>query len=253
MVKKYLIIATILIIFIGGCSQIKPENNYEKIEKIVLERSEMFTLSEYAIQNITITKDGILYETFYPNGTKYVETYTKFESNEFNSLIEVLKTNNGLLLNEKYVSEILVADVGKGIIYISGEGIDKQVEINPYIQDGNPNEVKNIMDEIDKLISNAKSPFFITVTMKYQGKQCIDEPWDIWYKEGNINFIKEPTTSELISAYYSSKGIEIMNLKEFDNGIVCQACEVCPDQYSYEVDVYKNIASQLLNEGWIEK
>jgi hypothetical protein len=42
---------------------------------------------------------------------------------------------------------------------------------------------------------------------------CTQAPWQLWYAEGNINFIKEPTEEELAIAYFSTiHGIEISDL-----------------------------------------
>lgn len=38
-------------------------------------------------------------------------------------------------------------------------------------------------------------------------------PWDQWYEEANIQFIKTPTRSELITAYYGTvHDIELFNI-----------------------------------------
>ena len=48
-----------------------------------------------------------------------------------------------------------------------------------------------------------------TVEMKYRISEE-KTPWDQWYEEGNIQFIKAPTQSELITTYYGTVyGIEI--------------------------------------------
>jgi len=42
---------------------------------------------------------------------------------------------------------------------------------------------------------------------------CTQAPWQLWYAEGNINFIKEPTEEELAIAYFSTvHGIEVSDL-----------------------------------------
>ena len=52
-----------------------------------------------------------------------------------------------------------------------------------------------------------------TVEMKYRISEE-KTPWDQWYEEGNIQFIKAPTQSELITAYYGTVyGIEISDIQ----------------------------------------
>jgi hypothetical protein len=42
---------------------------------------------------------------------------------------------------------------------------------------------------------------------------CTQAPWQLWYAEGSINFIKEPTEEELAIAYFSTvHGIEVSDL-----------------------------------------
>jgi len=42
---------------------------------------------------------------------------------------------------------------------------------------------------------------------------CTQVPWQVWYAEGNINFIREPTEEELAIAYFGAvHGIEISDL-----------------------------------------
>ena len=65
---------------------------------------------------------------------------------------------------------------------------------------------------------------------------------------GEINFIKAPTESELIVAYYSSKDIEILNLSSKAQ-MVCEACG-CPESITYDVQVYKYAIADMQDDGW---
>jgi hypothetical protein len=44
-------------------------------------------------------------------------------------------------------------------------------------------------------------------------------PWNKWYEEGNIQFIKAPTQSELIIAYYGTVyNIELNEVNRIEDG-----------------------------------
>jgi hypothetical protein len=90
------------------------------------------------------------------------------------------------------------------------------------------------------------------IKLKYNGVQCEKTPWNNWYQSGEIKFIKAPTQSELITTYYSTKfNINILNIVELSNGVVCEACSVCPayNYYELELDINQNI-TQLELDNW---
>lgn len=254
--NKQLLCFTALFVLLAfaGCS-VNNETNTSLYENstIILERSEMFTMEEFAIQKITIDKNGLLYETFYPNNTLSKSAYTAFESGEYEALIEVMKNSKFESLDEKQVSDVLVADVGKGVITIKNDFETKTVEINPYINDGYNRYVSNIMAKIEELISNANSPFKFTVSLKYTGVQCQEELWEKWYAEGNINYFAEPTQKQLITDYYASKKIEIISVEEkTSENMVCEACDVCPKSKYYVIEVNTYDRDFLIENGWGE-
>lgn len=247
----------VIFAFAGCASQVDEKNNETKADiyensQVILERSEMFTMEEYAIQKITIDEKGLLYETFYPNLTLSHSTYTKFENNEYKKLVEVMKKNNFEHLDKNYNSDVMVADVGKGVITVKNNVISKTVEINPYIKDGYPSSISNIMSKIDEITSNAKSPFKFTVNLKYQGVQCEKEVWQKWYEEGNIRYVKAPTEKELITDYYASKEIQMISLEEKSNEMVCEACSTCSKDKYYIIEVNNYDRDYLLENGWKE-
>jgi hypothetical protein len=51
------------------------------------------------------------------------------------------------------------------------------------------------------------------IRMDSEQMNCTQAPWQLWYAEGNINFIQEPTGEELAIAYFSTvHGIEVSDL-----------------------------------------
>jgi len=258
MEKIRLILITLILLVIAGCStntDITPPQE-DKIVKIEYDTYGGFVAIEHAFMNITIDEEGLLFQTYSGFGNLTFSEYTKFEFEEFEKLVKVLEDNDAKNLQDRYESDILVADAGSSKITIHYKNSTKVIVIEPNIYEGNPDEIKNINEAIQKLLVNANSPFngnnnVDLVYLSYQGMQCVDEPWEVWYAKGEIQFIKAPTTKELIFAYYSSKNIDIINLEQFSNEAVCQACEVCPDINYFEIEVDSLFLEELIEEGWI--
>lgn len=85
------------------------------------------------------------------------------------------------------------------------------------------------------------------IEMKYPVSEE-ETPWDRWYAEGNIQFTKAPTQSELIAAYYGTVyGIDILDT---------QTAEYCDSGYPcsefYIVKVKESDSSQMKKLGWTD-
>lgn len=256
------IISTILVLTLlifSACStntskDVSQDNSPNKDLVITLERTGMYTMPEYAHNFITISKDGFETKISHYDGTLTEKTFTKFENGEFEKLIEIFETNNFENLELKYNSQVPIADIGLGIITYK----NKSVNINPYIGEGNPNEISNIISAISDILYNQNNQLqkdqdnnsFQTLT--YNGVQCEKTPWNEWYESGEIQFFKAPTQKDLIPAYYSTKyNIQIENVKEISNGLVCQACDICPSSNHYKIQVDKlTDITELLNDKW---
>jgi hypothetical protein len=93
-----------------------------------------------------------------------------------------------------------------------------------------------------------------TITMKFQPMQCEETPWEKWYAEGGIQFIKAPTDSELIIAYYSNvHKIELTEVKKVESGnAVCEACNVCPTSYYFSANVKNSDSAKMAESKWIK-
>jgi len=90
------------------------------------------------------------------------------------------------------------------------------------------------------------------ITMKFQPMQCEETPWEKWYAEGNIQFIKAPTDSELIIAYYSNVyKIELTEVKKVETGnAVCEACNICPQSYYFSAKVKSSDSAKMTESKW---
>lgn len=90
------------------------------------------------------------------------------------------------------------------------------------------------------------------VKIKFQPMQCEETPWEKWYAEGNIQFVKAPTDGELIVAYYSNVyKIELTEVKKVESGnAVCQACSVCPTTYYFSAKVKSSDLTKMTELKW---
>jgi hypothetical protein len=78
-------------------------------------------------------------------------------------------------------------------------------------------------------------------TLQYKDILCNETPWAKWYGEGNIQFFKEPTESELIVAYYSNVyGIEVTDITVDGN----------TEQCSYTLKVMPDAVQAMKDMGW---
>ncbi|MDY9925369.1 hypothetical protein [Methanosarcina sp.] len=75
-----------------------------------------------------------------------------------------------------------------------------------------------------------------TVEMKYRISED-KTPWDRWYEEGNIQYIKAPTQSELITAYYGT----VYDIEIFD---------IQSNEFFYTARVKESDSAQMKDLGW---
>ncbi|MEZ5335356.1 MAG: hypothetical protein R2741_09010 [Methanolobus sp.] len=72
--------------------------------------------------------------------------------------------------------------------------------------------------------------------------ECDQAPWQLWYTQGDVSFIKEPTEEELVITYFSTLyEIEISEFssEKLENGM-CQ----------YTIKVKHKYADNLEEMGW---
>jgi hypothetical protein len=74
-------------------------------------------------------------------------------------------------------------------------------------------------------------------------------PWDKWYEEGNIKFIKAPTPTELIFAYYGT--VHNIELYEVNKTEDCDQSCSCNESY-YVAKVKTNDFEKMKTLGWTD-
>ncbi len=88
------------------------------------------------------------------------------------------------------------------------------------------------------------------IELQYEPIPGILNPWDRWYVEGNIQYIKAPTEKELISDYYGSEyNINIINVNRIE---ACELAYSCDETFFYIVTVNENDAEKMKELGWKE-
>ena len=83
----------------------------------------------------------------------------------------------------------------------------------------------------------------------YQPMQCVLTPWAD--SDGNISDSNHLDDSIIITEYFQKHEIFISNLeKNYTNNIVCQACEICPEDYFYTLEIYAKDLTFLKDLGF---
>jgi uncharacterized protein YcfL len=253
-----LVIFTIMMILFAGCSmqeEIAKSDSFG--DSIILERSGMYTLPEFGVQIYTLTQSNLNVRVYHYDGSLTKELNVALHPGTTYSVFEDFERVNFSSLNDRYLSTVNIADVGQGVLSYNNHS----VLIMPYVGRGNPSEISDLIDSFDTFLSSVNlSEVFVpthdveevgVVTYSYTGKQCVDDIWEVWYtKDGFSPYEDRLGEIEVISNYYFNKGIKIEDIKivESDHA-TCQACEVCSNSYSYEIQVegYQEI---LENDGW---
>ncbi|WP_292471391.1 hypothetical protein [Methanolobus sp.] len=93
-------------------------------------------------------------------------------------------------------------------------------------------------DEINQIMLDT------VVEMQSEQMNCNEAPWQLWYTEGDINFLKEPTEEELVITYFSTVyEIEVSDFTSVSlNDGMCQ----------YNLKVKYSDVDTLSEMGWQE-
>ena len=88
----------------------------------------------------------------------------------------------------------------------------------------------------------------------FQPMQCEKTPWEEWYSEGHVQFVKAPTEEQLITTYFSNaSSIEVIGFRRItvpEGTAVCDACNTCPQGYHIEVLVKGSLSKNMKSLGW---
>jgi hypothetical protein len=116
------------------------------------------------------------------------------------------------------------------------------------IIDGNVDSaiIDGVWDEMDQFMIGSE------LTFSYQPKMCEKTPWQIWEENSGRVYIRAPTDAEIIKGYYESVyNIEVRDVKKIQlDTMTCQACDVCPETYKFELTVDADERYPLIDEGW---
>jgi hypothetical protein len=116
------------------------------------------------------------------------------------------------------------------------------------IIDGNVDSaiIDGVWDEMGQFMIGSE------LTFSYQPKMCEKTPWQIWEENSGRVYIRAPTDAEIIKGYYESVyTIEVRDVKKIQlDTMTCQACDVCPETYKFELTVDADERYPLIDEGW---
>jgi len=90
------------------------------------------------------------------------------------------------------------------------------------------------------------------LSLSYQPKMCEKTTWQVWEENSGRVYIRAPTDEEIIRNYYLSVySIDVRDVKKVQlGGVTCQACDVCPETYRFELTVNASEMQPLADEGW---
>lgn len=256
---KKIILLIIIALFLSSCSSNVEEVN-DVDYTIILERSGMFTLPEFARQIYTINESKIKLEVYSYNGSKTGESSYNFSKDEFENIINFVNLDSFWNLRELHESEVPIADVGYGIVTVKTQNAQKTIKIDPYISTGNSEEISKLIEIIYNLTSKVEFPIVQIeeepnpeIVLIYQPVQCREDVWDKWYSSGEINYIRAPSESELIQDYYANLEYQI-EVEEFISDLAtCEACFVCASGNYFEGKLIEGDPDDFIADGWTYK
>jgi hypothetical protein len=117
------------------------------------------------------------------------------------------------------------------------------------IIDGNVDSaiIDGVWDEMDQFMIGSELGF------SFQPMMCEKTPWQVWEENSGRVYIRAPTDEEIIKSYYITVySTEVRDVKKVQSGtMTCQACDICPETYKFELNVDANERYPLVDEGWI--
>jgi len=116
------------------------------------------------------------------------------------------------------------------------------------IIDGNVDSaiIDGVWDEMGQFMIGTE------LTFSYQPKMCEKTPWQVWEENSGRVYIRAPTDAEIIKGYYESVyNIDVRDVKKIQlDTMTCQACDICPETYKFELTVDADERYPLIDEGW---
>ncbi len=144
----------------------------------------------------------------------------------------------------KYLFVILTA-------LVLGACTNPQSPSNEQVTNASPTQEPLYIAGLETPPAQTQDQTLKNVTLIYQPMQCVKTPWTEWLESSNTRFIKTPTDSEVIIAYYGQKGIGVQNIEKINRDImVCMACEICETTHQFRLIAQEKDLESLQSEGW---
>ncbi|WP_255334150.1 hypothetical protein [Methanosarcina sp. KYL-1] len=284
--KKITLILLILLLTVGaGCSE--KEAGISEDATITHKTYGGFINQEIEVQELTVNRTTVIFTTSDRNGN-FLKTYEKpLNESSFDDLIDLFEKNGFLEMEKSYIrqeGQPIVADAGVLEISLIQKDLTKKVTVDPYYSEYMPEGLQEIDAALVDLREYALSTYpgdtegeteeetegetegeteretegeaqngeageEPLVELKYREPENESTPWDQWYAEGNIQFIKAPTQAELIIAYYGSLyHIEVIDVKRLE---ACDLYYTCGG-YFYVAKVREKDAGKMKELGWTD-
>jgi putative hemolysin len=204
----------------------------------------------YARRILTVTPDSMNLTIYSIDGSTTESYQQEIDISRYNIVLNLYVKNGFASFEENYTPDAHVADIGNAMLSYYQSGVEKKVSIMPYMTDGLPQGLVNILDSMRTLSDTMSRP--TSVTLYYQPMQCQYTPWELWLSNSSIRFIKQPTQEDIAKMYYS-QALNI-TLLSFDQQAItdatCDVCNVCPQSIKYIAKVDVKDVNTMISDGW---
>ena len=211
-----------------------------------------FVNPAYSVRELTINDTTMTLRVLSTNGTQQSERTLEISERNSSDVKRLIKAADFASLNTTYTSDPSVTDVGAVNFTLDEGGKRTTITVKPYHEDAMPPALAALDRYLNDLSKRFQEQQTQTVTLNYQPKQCQSTPWQEWYENGSIQFVKEPTQAELATAYYAEEyGVQLENFTRQESGMMaCEACDVCDTSYYYQARAPMTDAQTLEGLGW---
>lgn len=256
-----LIIAAVALVALAACSQPISTPNEPTSPTVTYTTYGGFIAPSAAIRTVRIDPSHVTIEQVSTSGIVTSSERHLINSSDYEALRAAIDAANLSALPATIDGTPGIPDLPMANLTITTAAGTTHVHIGRVSQDALPPQLARIVSAIE----NATAPNdgngnvsqggtnhgLMLVPVWYEPKQCETAPWESWYSNGSVKFIKAPTTAELVTAYYSSVGLEVSNVARVNRTeMVCEACGVCDTSYYLTASVPNAQLAKLEARGW---
>lgn len=247
----------VLALVLAGCTASTPGIEHPstfQVPTLVYTSYGGFVMQDMAVTTLTVNATHATLQTFDAAGNPTSFKTRTLTQAHYSALTRL--TDDFVSLAPQYPASpdtMVIADIGSINITVFDQQRSHTVTVLQEYDPALPDSLTRLRDALRDVLDLFYENGFpeTSVLMSFQPMQCEQTPWDAWYAEGHIQFIVEPTLSQLVEAYYGDKGILVTGTQRVDSGMmVCEACSVCPESYFITAMVDAAQVDTMIAAGW---